>query len=198
VGNPKAAYAICFVTGRDGDSVYIGETCFRSRALAHNLKSVEQVLPLLATCGHEMDQRAPDKGDMLQEFWWDVIKAHLLAAASAYLSDHMHRRFRLSKTAIMRPGSGDASVLPIEQQKDLFALLGDVGNERRQRPATSSAKSARKNASKSVPAGCAGGRHRRTKKLDGRRPCPCAVDEVMSGANGGGMARSPSVVDPAT
>jgi hypothetical protein len=60
----------------------------------------------------------------------------------------------------MRPGSGDASVWLIEEQKDLFALLGEVGNERRQRPATSSARSAMKNASKSVLAGCAGGSDR--------------------------------------
>jgi hypothetical protein len=129
VGCPKAAYAVCFVTGRDSDEVRVEDACFRSRTLAHSLKSVERVFPILATCGHEMDERAPHRGDMLMEFWWDLIKAHLLAAASAHLSDHLHRRFRLGKTAIMRPGSGDASVWPIEQQKDLFALLGNVEEE---------------------------------------------------------------------
>jgi len=32
----------------------------------------------------------------------------------------------LGKTAIMRPGAADASVWPIEQQKDLFHLLDGV------------------------------------------------------------------------
>jgi hypothetical protein len=34
---------------------------------------------------------------------------------------------RMAKWAVMHPGSGDADVWPIEQQKELFALLGDVG-----------------------------------------------------------------------
>jgi len=129
IGRPKAAYAPCFVTGRDGDKVQIDEACFRSRTLAHNLESVERVFPLLATCGHELDQGFPGNGDMVKQFWWDLIKTRLLAAANTYLNEHLHRKFRLGKTAVMRPGSGDASVWPIEQQKDLFSLLGNVEEE---------------------------------------------------------------------
>jgi len=129
VGQPKAAYAVCFLTGRDGTTVQIDDVRFRSRTLAHNLASVERVFPLVATCGHELDQAFPGKGDLLQEFWWDSIKTHLLGAANKHLSDHLHRKFRLGKTATMRPGSGDVSVWPIEQQKDLFSLLGNVEAE---------------------------------------------------------------------
>jgi hypothetical protein len=126
IGRPKAGYAVCFITGRDGDTVQVGDICFRSRTLAHNLKSAERVFPHVITCGQEMDDGFPANGDMLQEFWWDLIKAHLLGAASKYLGDHLHRRFRLGRTATMHPGSGDASVWPIEQQKELFSLLGTV------------------------------------------------------------------------
>jgi len=126
VGKPKAAYAVCFIGGRYEDAVQIGNVSFRSRTLVHNLEPVERVFPLVATCGHEMDEAFPGKGDMLKEFWWDLIKSRLLGAANKYLGDHLHRKFRLGKTATMRPGSGDASVWPIEQQKDLFTLLGDV------------------------------------------------------------------------
>ena len=129
IGNPKAAYASCFITGRDGGKVQIEDVWFSSRTLAHNLESVERVFPLVATCGHELDQGFPGKRDMLQEFWWDLIKNRLLGAANKYLNDHLHRRFRLGKTATMRPGSGDASVWPIEQQRDLFSLLGNVEKE---------------------------------------------------------------------
>jgi len=126
VGKPKAAYAVSFVERRDGDTVKVGGIAFKSPMLARNLKSVERTFPLIATCGHEMDDALPAKGDMLKEFWWDLIKSQLLGAANKYLSDHLHHRFRLGKTAVMRPGSGDASVWPIEQQRGLFALLGDV------------------------------------------------------------------------
>ena len=126
VGKPKAAYAVSFVEGRNGDTLEIGGISFTSRTLSRNLASSERVFPMVATCGHEMDEACPARGDMLKEFWWDLIKTHLLGAANRYLNDHLHRKFRLGKTATMRPGSGDASVWPIEQQQGLFALLGDV------------------------------------------------------------------------
>lgn len=126
VGSPKAAYVEAFIERRDGDTIRIGGVSFTSRTLGLNLASVERVFPLVATCGREMDEAFPAKGDMLKEFWWDLLKQRLLVAANQRLNDHLHRRFRLGKTATMRPGSGDATVWPIEQQKELFALLGDV------------------------------------------------------------------------
>ena len=129
IGKPKAGYAVCFITGRDGDTVSIDGTGFRSRTLAHNLASVERVFPHVATCGEEMDRGFPAKGDMLKEFWWDLIKTRLLFAADQHLNDHLQRKFRLGKTVTMRPGSGDAAVWPIEQQRELFLLLGDVEKE---------------------------------------------------------------------
>lgn len=126
VGRPKAAYAVRYVGGRDAETVRIDQVEFTSRTLAHNLATAERVFPQVATCGHELDEAFPGRGDMLMEFWWDVIKSHLLGAANKHLADHLHHRFRLGKTATMRPGSGDAIVWPMEQQKGLFALLGDV------------------------------------------------------------------------
>ena len=124
VGRPKAAYTVSFVEERDGDTVRIGGISFTSRTLSRNLESIERIFPLVATCGRELDEARPERGDMLKEYWWDLIKGHLLSAANKYLYDHLHYRFRLGKTATMRPGSGDASVWPIEQQRGLFALLG--------------------------------------------------------------------------
>jgi hypothetical protein len=126
VGRPKAAYAEVFVEGRAGDTVKIGGVTFTSRTLSRNLASVERLFPMVATCGCELDDAFASRGDPLKEFWWDAIKTHVLGAARQHLSDHLHRVFRLGKTASMHPGSGDASVWPIEQQRGLFALLGDV------------------------------------------------------------------------
>ncbi len=126
VGRPKAAYAVCDVAHRDTDSVEIDGVTFTSRALARNLASSHRVFPVIATCGREMDEARPAGGDMLEQFWWDLIKVRLLAAVHGHLDDFLHRRFRLGKTATMHPGSADASVWPIQQQRELFALLGDV------------------------------------------------------------------------
>lgn len=128
-GRPKAAYSMAFIEAREGDAVRVGGTLFTSRTLRKNLEAVERVFPMVATCGHEMDEVFPGKGDMLKVFWWDLIKTKLLHAASHHLGEHLHRKFRLGKTATMRPGSGDADVWPIEQQRPLFALLGDVQGE---------------------------------------------------------------------
>jgi hypothetical protein len=125
-GKPKAVYTMSFVERRDHDTVQISGISFTSRTLSRNLQSVERVFPMVATCGHEMDEAAPAKGDILKDFWWDLIKTHVLGAAHKHLDEQLHRRFRLGKTAAMRPGSGDATVWPIEQQRGLFALLGDV------------------------------------------------------------------------
>lgn len=126
IGKPKAAYTQSFIERRNSDTVQIGGVLFTSPMLSRNLKSAERVFPLVATCGPEMDAAFPAHADMLKKFWWDLIKTHLLGAANKYLGDHLHHRFRLGKTTIMRPGSGDATVWPIEQQQGLFALMGDV------------------------------------------------------------------------
>lgn len=126
IGRPKAAYTVSFVEGRDGDTLRISGTSFVSRTLSRNLALIERVFPLIATCGREMDEAFPAKGDILKEFWWDLIKSGLLGAANKHLNDHLLRKFRLGKTITMRPGAGDATVWPIEQQKGLFSLLGDV------------------------------------------------------------------------
>ena len=108
------------------DTVTIEEIAFTSRTLRRALDTVERVFPFVVTCGHEIDEVIAVKGDFLKEFWRDTVKQSLLMSAHKYLCDYLHRKFRLSKTAIMSPGSGDVAVWPIEQQRELFALLGDV------------------------------------------------------------------------
>ena len=126
VARPKALYAEAFVDGRGDDTIRIDGITFTSRVLRRKLAGVERVFPYVATCGHELDGVALPTGDVLVQFWWDAIKAEVLAAARAHLLAHLTDRFRLGQTARMSPGSGDADVWPIEQQQLLFTLLGGV------------------------------------------------------------------------
>ncbi|MBN1348150.1 vitamin B12 dependent methionine synthase [candidate division KSB1 bacterium] len=126
IARPKAAFAECFVDGKGVDTIKIGGFTFTSRMLRKNLESVERVFPFIATCGHEIDEKIPVEDDFLQEYWKDTIKASLLGSASKFLAKHIDQKFRLGKTATMSPGSGDATVWHIEQQRELFALLGNV------------------------------------------------------------------------
>ncbi len=125
-GRPKAAYTVSYIQARNGDAIQIDDVVFSSRVLCLNLQNVERVFPLLATCGTEMDQILLAQDDMLKNYWWDGIKAQLLEAASNVVFDLVRKRHRLGTTSTMWPGSGDAEVWPIEQQKELFNLLGEA------------------------------------------------------------------------
>ena len=126
VANPKALYAEAFIEAKGDDTVQIGGVTFTSRALRKNLDAAERVFPVIATCGHELDLARQHSGDPLLEFWWETIKSDLLMSARKHLDEHLNRKFLLGKTSTMSPGAGDATVWPIEQQGELFALLGDV------------------------------------------------------------------------
>jgi hypothetical protein len=126
VAKPKALLAESFVEARGEDTVRIDGITFTSRALRKNLDAVERVFPFIATCGREVDLARPPSGDPLEGFWWEAVKSDLLKSARKYLHAYLTRRFLLGKTSTMSPGSGDATVWPIEQQRELFTLLGDV------------------------------------------------------------------------
>ena len=133
IGRPKAMYRESWVDAVDGDTVTIDGIAFESRTLAMNLDGVGRVFPFIATCGRELDEAGAESDDFLADFWWDTIKAALLAAAIKYMNSHLDTHFLLPKTSAMSPGSGDTDVWPIEQQRGLFALFGgravDIGVE---------------------------------------------------------------------
>ncbi|MDI6451365.1 vitamin B12 dependent-methionine synthase activation domain-containing protein [Anaerobaca lacustris] len=126
MARPKALYTEAFIDAKGAETVTVDGITFTSRMLRANLEPIERVFPFIATCGHEMDTADLPAGDFLVEFWWDAIKAVLLGTAIRHLNEHLKHRYALGRTASMSPGSGDVDVWPIEQQAELFALLGDV------------------------------------------------------------------------
>ena len=126
IGNPKALYKVCFIDEKTDDSVIVEGVKFISIALRQNLDSVERVFPYIATCGTEMDELEIEKGDILKKMMISYIKESFLQTSIQYLMNHVQKQLRISKLASMNPGSGDATVWPIEQQKDVFSILGDV------------------------------------------------------------------------
>ena len=126
VGRPKALYTEVFVGLSGEDTVSLNGINFTSLMLRKNLTEVERVFPFVVTCGREMDQVDWPDDNILKQFWWDAIKESLLMSAYQFLQELLEHRYLLNKTASMSPGSGDVNVWPIEQQRELFALLGDV------------------------------------------------------------------------
>jgi len=126
LARPKALFRECYVEHRGADSVTLGTVTFTSPALRVHLDQVERVFPYVATCGREIDNLVVPAGDFLRQYWLDAIKAALLECSRSYLRTHLEVTYALGKTSSMHPGSGDAIVWPIEQQSQLFSLLGDV------------------------------------------------------------------------
>jgi hypothetical protein len=123
---PKALYLEAYVEERTDETVTIGGVTFHSRMLRMNLEHAGRIFPFVATCGSELDSLPLAAGDFLGQFWLDAIKAAALHDSYQALLKTLESRYALVKTASMNPGSGDVSVWPIEQQRELFALLGDV------------------------------------------------------------------------
>lgn len=123
---PKAIYTTAYVSDRQTDSVIIDNVSFVSRVLRLNLDNVERVFPFVVTCGREIDTLAIDEEDFIMQFWLDTIKAMALEAALKFLKRQVKQNFGIRKMSIMSPGSGPSNAWPIEQQQQLFSLLGNI------------------------------------------------------------------------
>ncbi|MGA1794382.1 MAG: vitamin B12 dependent methionine synthase [bacterium] len=124
--SPKAIYKAAFIEAKGVDTVVIDGVEFTSHVLRMNLDKAERVFPYIATCGHELDQIRLPEDDVQAHRWLDVIKAEILRQCLRFLKDLLDHKYMPGRTSTMNPGSGDASVWPIEQQGALFSLFGDV------------------------------------------------------------------------
>jgi hypothetical protein len=125
IATPKVLYAVSYIEAKARDSVRFGGETFTSRVLRVNLEDVERVFPYIATCGSELDS-IDTEYDMLKQYWLDEIKSKALLAAMQHLYTHIDEHHRPGKLSTMNPGSSAAGVWPIEQQRELFAIFGDV------------------------------------------------------------------------
>ena len=126
VAGPKAVFRECFVEQRDAESITIEGHTLSSHILRHNIGESHRIFPFVATCGTELDDVEIDPGDFLQEYWLDAIKEAWLGVARRFLVEYIKGVYPFMKTTSMSPGSGDVDVWPIEDQRPLFAILGDV------------------------------------------------------------------------
>jgi len=124
-GRPKAVYIEGFIEEKREEEVIINGVIFKSNVLRKNLENVEKVFVFIATCGNELDS-IKFKDDILKEWWWETIKGYFLEMARRYLFDYLKDRYFLKKIISMSPGASEKYVWPIEQQKELFSLFGDV------------------------------------------------------------------------
>ena len=124
VARPKALYRLCYVESIEGDNVNVEGSVFESRVLSRNLDRKGRVFAYVVTCGREVEQLRGDAGDLLQEYRLDVLRELILHDAYAHIKSLLENRYAIPIVSSMSPG--DAGLWPIEQQKELFGLLGDT------------------------------------------------------------------------
>lgn len=129
IARPKVVYDIFFpsMDGND-ETVVLGTSTFTSRVLRSNLDGIQRVFAHIATCGRELDELPVPQDNVFANFCKETIKEMALATAGAFLRGHLKGTYAIPQVAGMYPGAGDASVWPIEQQKEFFALFDNPMN----------------------------------------------------------------------
>lgn len=126
VVKPKAIYEVSYIQYRGCDTVAIGGVTFTSRVLRVNLDKIERVFPYIVTCGRELEKIVAATDDFMKRFWLDTIKDMALDSSKKYLTNYLKRKYALGQMSTMSPGAGSQDLWPIEQQKQLFSIFGNV------------------------------------------------------------------------
>jgi hypothetical protein len=124
IAKPKAYYKVASIEERADDVVGIEGISFSSRILSVNLEGTDQAFLYAATCGTELDEWSRKINGDLEVFWKNEILGLALDAAIKALDESITNRYDPGPISSMSPGSLDD--WPLEQQKPLFTLLGDL------------------------------------------------------------------------
>ncbi len=126
IARPKALYKVSLIESRGNDDIAINGRKFKSRVLKVNTEGINRLFPFLVTCGRELANWADSIMDILLNYYANELKLAALRSALRQLEKEIKRRFNPGRMARMQPGSlGD---WPIQEQKQLFAILGDTEN----------------------------------------------------------------------
>lgn len=121
---PKAMYNVCYIEKKLEDMVMLNGLPFRSKVLRKNLDQVERVFAYVVTIGEEFDEKITTCDDLLDKFYLDTIGNVALRSARKHLRKHLLSKYAVEGMSFMSPGS--LTDWPIEEQKPLFSLIGDV------------------------------------------------------------------------
>ena len=124
IARPRAVYKRAYVDAKTENTVVVDGVTLTSRVLRVNLAEAHRVFPFMATCGAELDTWSNTIDDLLGQYWADAIKEAALRAAMSAVSEHIKQHHLPSRSAVMSPGSLED--WPIQQQTELFAILGNT------------------------------------------------------------------------
>jgi hypothetical protein len=120
----RAAYKVCFIEAKLKGAIMIDGIRLTSQVLRKNVDKVERVFPYVITIGNRLEEKAKACEDLLEKYYLDTIGNVALHLAQKYLEEHLRSRYALGGLSYMGPGS--LHDWPIENQRPLFSILGDV------------------------------------------------------------------------
>ncbi|NLO83567.1 MAG: vitamin B12 dependent methionine synthase [Clostridiales bacterium] len=123
VGKPKAMFKVSHIEDRGDDFVIVDGIKLKSRILRINFDESDRVFPYVVTCGSEIEEWSKTVDDFMERYWVDGMKEMALAEATKALYYRVEHEFLKRSVTSMNPGS--LKDWPIEQQKQLFQILGD-------------------------------------------------------------------------
>ena len=125
IAKPKAIYRMVKVENNTGSQVTIGGVPIHYEFVAQNLKDNSRVFAYVATCGTEMENWSHTLSDEIEKYVADAIKLTALSAVRKKLFSEVKELFFPHTTmSTMNPGS--LKEWPISEQKQLFAMIGNV------------------------------------------------------------------------
>jgi hypothetical protein len=120
----KAVYRACCVELRSDGGVTIGGVHWKSKVLHKRLEQVGRVFVYVVTIGSGLEEKGLACPDALDKYYLDEIGNSAVVKARDFLKEHLQSRYRLKGLSTLGPGQlGD---WPLETQRPLFSLLGDV------------------------------------------------------------------------
>jgi len=120
----KAVYKVSYIDAKAEDSVIIGGVLFKSKVLRKHLDKVERVFPYVVTIGNGVEDLEKTSGDALEKYYLDLIGNAAVVKARDHLKSRLANRYGLGGLSYLGPGQ--LKDWPLEEQKPLFSLLGDV------------------------------------------------------------------------
>jgi hypothetical protein len=121
--HPRVIYATAYVSKHSLDKIEIDGTEFTSRVLAKNLDHIERVFPYVLTIGDTLENRARSCESITAKLVFEAVGDLALGSALEHVQRHISEQYRLETTSHMGPGQLD---WPIDQQRQLFSILGHV------------------------------------------------------------------------
>ena len=120
----RAVYGVSYIDEKLPEAVQLDGVRFTSRVLRKNLDKAERAFPYVVTIGPALETTASSSEDLLDQYYLDEIGNFAVVGARQQLERHLQKHFGLGRISKMSPGS--LKDWPINEQKKLFSLLGDV------------------------------------------------------------------------